>query len=445
MNNLFNGKSSVIRGVSSNAAEQKATYRFLDNENVTEPELIKACCERTGQLCKGKHVLVLSDTTEINLQRHIGRLEQDSGVGLVGNNRDIGFFAHLGLVIDAEAYQALGFSSIQLWHRPETKESKEQRDYDNLPIEDKESYKWIGCGKDSKELLKDAESITVISDRESDIYEMFTDLPDGKTHLIIRSRFNRYTEEGSRIYERLEKSTAAGSYTIDIGENLRRKTQKRTAKLEVKYCEVFIKKPGKKKGKDEREEQIKIWVVEAKETGKTNGVCWRLLTTHKIESFTDALQVIQWYRARWWIEEVFRLLKSKGYQIEDSQLENGWAIRKLTIMILQTILRVMQMLVAYHSNEKQDAKIAFTEDEIVCLEKVGKQNEGKSEKLKNPSIKGTLKWAAWIIARLGGWKGYESQRNPGPITIKNGLDKFQNIYNGWCIAMATLEEDVGTQ
>ena len=142
---------------------------------------------------------------------------------------------------------------------------------------------------------------------------------------------------------------------------------------------------------------------------------------------------------------MFRLLKSKGYQIEDSQLENGWAIRKLTIMILQTILRVMQMLVAYHSNEKQDAKIAFTEDEITCLEKVGKQNEGKSEKLKNPSAIGTLKWATWIIARLGGWKGYESQRSPGPITIKNGLDKFQNIYNGWCIAMSTLEEDVGTQ
>jgi hypothetical protein len=135
MNNLYNGKSSIIRGVSSNAAEQKATYRFLNNENVTEPELIKAYCERTGQLCKGKHILVLSDTTEVNLQCHVGRLEQGSGVGLVGNNSDIGFFAHLGLVIDAEACQALGFSSIQLWHRPENKESKEQRDYDNLPIE----------------------------------------------------------------------------------------------------------------------------------------------------------------------------------------------------------------------------------------------------------------------------------------------------------------------
>ena len=143
---------------------------------------------------------------------------------------------------------------------------------------------------------------------------------------------------------------------------------------------------------------------------------------------------------RWFIEEGFRLLKNKGYKIENNQLENGYALRKLTVLLLHNVLRVMQMLIAYQSTEEQDAAIAFTENEISCLNIVSKKYEGKTEKLKNTHKQGTLKWATWIIARLGGWSGYSSQRPPGPITLKNGLDNFNYIYIGWMMA-----KDVGTQ
>jgi hypothetical protein len=51
-----------------------------------------------------------------------------------------------------------------------------------------------------------------------------------------------------------------------------------------------------------------------------------------------------------------------------------------------------------------------------------------------------LKWASWIIARLGGWKGYDSKGKPGIIVLKRGLDRFYDIYYGWM-----LSQDVGTQ
>jgi hypothetical protein len=74
------------------------------------------------------------------------------------------------------------------------------------------------------------------------------------------------------------------------------------------------------------------------------------------------------------------------------------------------------------------------------LSKLNKRTEGKTNKLKNPNNHSTLQWATWIIARLGGWSGYKSQRLPGPITLKNGLDKFNQIFIGW-----TMAKDVGTQ
>jgi len=55
---------------------------------------------------------------------------------------------------------------------------------------------------------------------------------------------------------------------------------------------------------------------------------------------------------------------------------------------------------------------------------VNKQQKGKKSKLSNPYKHQSLIWAKWIIARLGGWKGYKSQRNPGPITLKRGMDNF---------------------
>lgn len=438
MSDLLQSRNSSIRQSFSNKGKQKGVYRFLNNQNVTEEELIESCAERASLLCKGKHLLVVNDTTEINLQNNVGRIEFGSGAGLVGNNKDVGFFVHLGLTIDVETNQAIGYSSMQLWHRSLDKGSKESRKYLQLPVEEKESYKWLQCATESKAVLSEAASITLVGDRESDMYELFTDASDQGLHLVVRSRINRKTEEGKKLHEQLADATACGNHVVNVLGDVRKKTKSRTANLLIKYKQVTLLKPKNKK--DDREQSIKITIVEAKEAGKSDGICWRILTTHPVTNYEDAIQIIEWYRKRWFIEEVFRLLKNKGYKIEDSQIETGWALRKLTIMLLHTILRVMQMLVAYGSSEEHDAKLSFTEDEIICLTKACKREEGKTKKLKNKHKQGTLKWATWIIARLGGWSGYESQRPPGPITLKNGLDKFNYMYEGWMLA-----KDVGTQ
>jgi len=138
------------------------------------------------------------------------------------------------------------------------------------------------------------------------------------------------------------------------------------------------------------------------------------------------------------------VLKKQGFEMEASELESGWAIRKLAVLVLNATLRILQLMHTSDEENAQSIDEVFTKQEQQCLLQIKKQQEGKTSKLSNPYKEKSLIWAKWIIARLGGWKGYKSQRAPGPITLKRGLDNFTQIYNGWCLALE-LYEDVGTQ
>ncbi|MTJ41767.1 hypothetical protein [Dolichospermum flos-aquae] len=131
-----------IRRISKNRAEQVGYYRFLENENVRIGELVASVGEHCALNVNGKHILAINDTSEINLQSHIGRLKPE-GIGVVGNNKDVGFYIHPTLILDAENGFPLGLSTVQLWTREIDHADKNEREYKNLPIEKKESYKWI--------------------------------------------------------------------------------------------------------------------------------------------------------------------------------------------------------------------------------------------------------------------------------------------------------------
>ena len=97
-------------------------------------------------------------------------------------------------------------------------------------------------------------------------------------------------------------------------------------------------------------------------------------------------------------------------------------------------LRTMQLTLAREGNTTRPASDTFTKEEQDFLEHLQPELEGKTDKQKNPHEKRTLAWSSWIIARLGGWKGYSSERKPGPITMLHGLQRFSSMQQGWLLA-----------
>lgn len=422
---------SSIRKISANNSEQKAYYRLLNNERLKEEHFINEASSRAKSLANGRDLLCIQDTCEINLGKHKGRLKEDSGLGRSDKGQTGHCFkVHPGLVMDANTFSPLGFSHIKIFHRPEDKPDKYERDYKKQAIEEKESYKWIEVASKSKEILESANSVTFIEDREGDIFEQFARIPDEKFHLLIRSRANRKTKSGN-LYSDIQSQPIAGNYQVEIPTDNRKKQFKRTAHIALRFGPCDLMRPRYLK-RDKCPESVKVYFVSVRETHrKSKPINWTLLTTQKVNTYDQALKMVDFYSARWYIEQLFRLLKKQGFGIEETELESGWAIRKLIVMQMTALLKILQMNIAYaHPEEGQPIAEVFNEQQIQILKLLNDTMQGKTSKLQNHFNPNRTAWAAWIVGRLGGWKGYKSQGPPGVIVLKRGIDRLGYIMEG---------------
>ncbi len=212
-----------------------------------------------------------------------------------------------------------------------------------LPIEEKESYIWVASSLASKKVLAKGSEIIIIQDREGDIYDQFCLIPDAKTHLLVRAKSNRVLKEKQKLFEHLSTQPLQGTYTIELEGNKRRNIKKRTATIEVRFSEVVIS--GNQYISKGLPKEIVRYAIEAKEVDQDieNPIHWRLLTTKRVKDLSTALLCIGRYTCRWIIEEVFRILKKEAFDIEASELSQGKAIRKLSLMMLETIIKLFVM------------------------------------------------------------------------------------------------------
>ncbi len=438
LKSMIKKESYSVLSISENWASAMGNYRMLNNKNVGIEDIKQGIINDCARKANCTHALVLQDTTQPNYEKHRGRIKPNSGLGVIGDNKSLGYFMHPSLVMNAESGDIYGSSDIRTWIREEDRNVKNEAERKQTPIEQKESYRWLDSIEQSKKILTGCEMLTSISDREGDIYEVFSKTPNEKTHLLIRSRDNRRIAEG-KLFDYLSSQNIAGTYELKVRGDIRTKRKSRKAIIELRIAKVKLKKPKTLKKYDKYAETVEVWAIEAKEKESTvpkaeKPIHWRLLTTHKVDTFLMGALVVFWYSLRWNIEQLFRVLQNKGFNVESSELEKGTSIIKLGMFALAASIKVMQLLLASKWDSNQAIEQVFNENEIKCLKESCKKYEGKTEKLKNRYSPDTLKWASWVIARIGGWKGYASQRPPGPITFFKGLYNFNLIYEGWCIA-----------
>ena len=412
-----------LRAAADGRAEWVGFSRWLNNPNVSAEEIAVHSAAALSERGAGLHVLAIQDTTELNYARHAGRVR---GLGPSGNGVDPGLFVHPVLAIDADSGALLGLAGMQIW----TRQRAASPDYRCQPIEEKESYRWIEGAASAKGALASAAMVTVIGDRESDIYEEFDRIPDERTHLLTRACRDRALVGGVRLFGITETWPIRHRFDLQIRAQPGRPA--RTAKVAVRFGEVTIKRPGRCSD-PKAARQLTLRLVEVMELDPTvnEPIHWRLLTTHEVTTIEQALQIVAWYQQRWHIEQLFRTSKSQGLDIESSQVETAEALFKLAAIAMIAATKIMQLVLARGGTVDRPATDVVAPDQLPMLDALQFGLEGKTPKQKNPHARHSIAWLAWIIARLGGWTGYASERPPGPITMRRGWYRFEQMAQGW--------------
>ena len=384
---------------------------------------------------------MLCDSTEYNLQNHLGRINDFEGLGSTSQNYIVGFFSHNQLVIGREESQILGWGKVHLFNRSMDNKAF-KRPNSSVPISEKESNKWLEPSIETRdEVLAQADHCLFVKDREADIFEVKSLLPNERSDYLIRAKHDRVVfsdkNEKVKLKSDLKVRKIRKKVAVQInGES--KKRSKRIAQCAIRYETYTIPRPLKIYDKTNYPETIKATAICINEIGDPpigeEPLEWILWTSEQVKNNEDALELIDCYAKRWVIEEAHRLLKTKGFDIESSELESGRSIRKLLILGMEASIKVMQLKAAREGQSGHKTIEIFKDEEIKFLDLLNQKLQGKTEKLKNPHSKEKLGWASWIIARLGGWKGYQAQRPPGTIMFKRGLDKFYDQYEGYLIA-----------
>lgn len=430
--------SSIIHFCCESHAERAAAYRLINNGRLVMEDIVSGLALDCSEGCEGlSHVLCLQDTTEIVFS-HEGRLslsDTDFGYG-TSEHEKFCIFAHPGLVIDAASRMPVGFGHIKVWSRDRSEDRKKKQRRGKLKLEEKESYRWVETAEGTASSLPDGVRVTMVGDRENDVYTVMCMTLACGCDFLVRSMHDRPVdcdvEGGSRgIREYMLRLPVAHTYDLELCGHKGRKS--RTARMHLRFSKVTIRKSGN--CLDDVPESLPCYCIHVIEDASTvpdgeEPVEWRLLTSHTVESVDEAVECVEWYKCRWYIEELFRVCKSEGFRIESVQLESGAAVKKLIVLTMWAALRCIMLKRAYdEQDEAVPASKMFDEEEEHLLDLEMERISQKSPKAldgRNPFRKHSLPWAAWIIARMGGWSGYVSAHGrPGYITMKQGLDRFR--------------------
>jgi hypothetical protein len=391
-----------VRRLGGNRAGEIRLTRFLRNEAVTAGEMAAEAGRRTSERCQGRDVLVIQDTTVI----------RSEGGG--------GDYLHAVIALDARDGAILGLVDGQFLRRASGRKSLRRA----LPVEEKESFRWLQGADQAASVCAGARRITVVSDRESDIYEAFALRPDG-VELLVRAAQDRSLGDDARLFAALDALPEAGRASLDLPAQPGRKARK--AQLAVRFAVLPLARPDRGFGKG-LPGAVELQCIDVREVSPPPGQAglhWRLLTTHQVEDAAQAWAVADLYRRRWAIEQLFRTLKTQGFDIEGLRIEDPGPRDKLVMATLIAAVVIQQLV---HARDGGPGPLrpctdAFEPEDLPLIEAFCARLQGKTERQKNPHPRGSLAYAAWVCARLGGWTGYYGK--PGPVVMLQGWLEIQ--------------------
>jgi hypothetical protein len=406
-------------------ADTKASYRLFDNQKTTAAKVLAPHQKRTRERASTQErVLAIQDTTYLNYTHH----PHKRGMGPIGTTKQVltGMVMHSTLLTSCVGLP-LGLVSQEIWVRPEEAKQMNPTERRKLPIEEKESYKWLKALSQTVEVVPTETQVITIGDSESDIFELFNHARSLETELLIRAAQDRSVcePEVGRLWTTLGRQAVAGHLKVKVPA--RNNEAKRDAIVTVRYAHITLKAPEHLR---KTMANMPLDAILVEEENPPRGVaaplCWLLLTTVPVFSFDDALERIQWYRIRWQIEVYHKILKS-GCHIEETQLATAERLRPF--IALFSIIAWRLFWLTHMARHEPDAPctVVLADHEWRALYAYQQKSSHPPSSL--PTVAQVTLW----IAQLGGFLARNHDGHPGVTVIWRGWTRLTDISSSWLI------------
>ena len=406
-------------------ADTKASYRLFANEKTTAEKILAPHYKRMGERAVGQgRVFAIQDTSYLDYSHH----SQKEGMGPIGTGQQklTGMVMHSALLM-SEAGLPLGLASQEIWVRPEATKQTDAEERHRLPIEEKESNKWLKALGQTVERVPADVQLVSIGDSEADIFELFNHARNLKTDLLVRAAQDRSVcePETGLLWSTLEKQAVAGYLTVLVPP--RNQEAKREATVKVRFAQILLKAPAHLRKKMTN---IPLYAVLVQEenppTAVDSPLQWLLLTTVSVLSVDDAIERIRWYRLRWQIEVYHKILKS-GCQVEKTQLAT--VDRLLPFLALFSIIawRIFWLTLIARHQPDAPCTVVLTDHEWHSL--FAFHHKSNRIPAQTPTVAQVVLW----IAQLGGFLARNHDGQPGVTVIWRGWQRLSDISSSWLI------------
>lgn len=411
-------------------ASTKAAYRFFANAHVCEQDILGGHFQATSERFAGSQgpILILQDTTTFSYQR-----DQPERIGFIGKSGNLskpltqcGILMHSSLAVTTEGVP-LGLAAIKFWTRSKFKGCNALKKTINptrVPIEEKESYRWLENLKQSTALFGDPQRCIHIGDRESDIYELFCTAADVGTHFLVRTCVDRLAGDGGHtVAQEMDEVRLKGLHRVQTSGE---KGNAVHAILEIRYRRIKVLPPI---GKKSRYPALSLTVIHASERDNPPNrkrIEWKLITDLSVTSRREAIEKLDWYAMRWKIETFHKILKS-GCKAEDSRLRTADRLANLVSVLCIISWRIFWLTMLNRSCPDAKPELALTDTEISMLDRMIKDT--KRSRSARPLSRYLEK-----IAQLGGYLARSNDPAPGNTVMWRGMRRLADMQLGFNLA-----------
>ena len=317
-----------------------------------------------------------------------------------------------------------GLAAVKFWNRDKfkgTAKLKRKINPTRVPIEAKESIRWLENLRQSIALLGEPNRCVHIGDRESDIYELYCLAKELGTHFVVRTVVDRLAGSGDHtVATEMRSARSAGKHEIEVRNS---DDEVEQVTLDIRYKRIHVCPPI---GKQKRYPVLDLTVIHASEIGTPKGrkpISWKLMTDLDVNALEDAVEKIRWYALRWKIEVFHKILKS-GCRTEDAKLRTADRLANLVALFCIVSWRVLWMTMMARAAPDAAPTIVLTSQEITILDHLIGDNGNRGAR------PGTLQLYITKLARLGGYLARMSDPPPGNTVIWRGLRRMADIQLG---------------